>query len=88
LSVHEAYREGTANYKLYITHRDIHLPLFIDDKDYCYCLRCSKNNAKRSEASAETADCSEHHEERPQKRRKQAVFKDFEEIVINVIGKL
>ena len=37
--------------------------------------------------SAETAEGSESHEG-PQKRRKRAVFKDFEEIVVNVIGKL
>ena len=65
-----------------------HGPLFPDDNDYCYFLRCSKNNAKGSEASAETADGSENHEESPQRRRKRAMFKDFEEIVVNVIGKL
>ena len=66
---------------------DIHSPLFPDDKDLHYSFRCSKSNAKRSEASAEIAEGSESHGG-PQKRRKRAVFEDFEEIVINVIGKL
>ncbi|PNF16277.1 hypothetical protein B7P43_G10843 [Cryptotermes secundus] len=43
--------------------------------------KCSKNSKRRSE----TAENSENHEEVPRRRKKQAIFEDFEEIVPNVI---
>jgi hypothetical protein len=62
--------------------------LFPSHRGLYYFLRCSKNSKRRSETSVETAENSENHEEVPKRRKKQAIFEDFKEIVPNVIGKL
>lgn len=84
LSFVQAGRMVESSSKVYGANIDYVWQLMTEVLEVLRINQCSKSNAKRSEAPAETAEGSESREG-PQKRRKRAVFKDFEEIVVNVI---